>query len=49
MVLIDPHEIHGDFQTVPNVPININIAGWSMHHKGGSPNFISHKRAHLIL
>ena len=46
MVLIDPHEIHGNILTVP---ININIAGWSMHHKGGSPNFIGHKGAHLIL
>ena len=45
MVLIDPHEIHEDFLTVP---ININIVGWSMHHKGGSPNFIGHKGAHLF-
>ena len=40
MVLIDPHEIHEDFLTVP---ININIAGWSMHHIGGSPNSFSKK------
>ena len=46
MALIDPHELHGDFLTVP---ININIAGWSMHHKGDSPNFIGPKGAHLIL
>ena len=27
MVLIDPHEIHGD------LPINIILVGWSMHHQ----------------
>ena len=41
MVLSDPHEIHGDFL----IQININIKGWFMHHKGGSPNFICHKGA----
>ena len=35
-----PHEIHGAFLPIP---INDNIVGWSMHHKGGSPNFIGHK------
>ena len=30
-----------DFLTVP---INIIIVGWFMHHKGGSHNFIGHKR-----
>ena len=46
MVPIDPHEIHGYF---PTVPVNVKIVGWSMHHRSGSPNFIGHKGAHLIL
>ena len=46
MVLIDQHEIHGNFLTIP---INNVIVGWSMHQKGGSPNFIGHKGTHLIL
>ena len=45
MLLIDPHEIKGDFLTVP---IKINIARWFKYYKGDLPNLIGYKGAHLI-
>ena len=46
MVPIDPHEIHGYF---PTVPVNVKIVGWSMHHRGGSPNFMIWSRRCLYV